>query len=156
MLETKEFVAENKTFVLHKFPAAQGHDLYKRMQALNGDVDKQHDFMLRVMKYVRVKPDASNPGLEYTLDSEVMINQQITSVKALLDIENEIVAWNFDFLSKGEIYICLNSMEKVADNAQNIETLTDLLGALLSQGEQPSTNLKPSTRSKKHTTSGKR
>ena len=155
MLEKKNIVIDGKTYVLHQFPASQGHDLYKRLKALNGDVEKQHDYMLRAMAYVGVIPDANRPDYEIKLDSEVMLNNHVNSVKVLLDLEREITAYNFDFLSQGEIFVCLTSPEKVAETMPSIETLTDLLGALLNQGEQPSKNSKPSTRSKKRSTFGK-
>lgn len=155
MLEKKEIVIEGKTYVLHQFPASQGHDLYKRFKALNGDVDRQHDYMLRAMAFVGVKPDANRPDYEIMLDTEVMLNNHVPKVKMLLDLEREITAYNFDFLSQGEIFVCLNSEEKVADSMQSIETLTGLLDVLLNRDGQPSKSLKRSTRSKKHTTSGK-
>lgn len=157
MLEVKEFVASNgKTYYLHHFPAIPpGGSIYNRMTAINGDPEKRDDFTLRIMKYVGVKVDKDNPNFEMMLDTATVINNHVPDVKVLMEIENALLAWNFDFLAPGEISSYLNLQEKVADNSQNTEMWTDFLRALLTAEEQPSTNSKRSTRSKTHTTSGK-
>ena len=156
MLETKEFVASNgKTYYLKHFPAIPGGSILNRMKAINGDPDKRDDFTLRVMKYVSVKPDENNPNYEMTFDTATVINNHVPDVKVLKEIEDALLAWNFDFLPPGEISDCLNLQEKVANNSQNIGMWTDFLRVLLTADEQPSGNSKRSTRSKTHTTSGK-
>ena len=156
MIEKKEITVEGKTYVLRQFPARAGRQIYDRMQAINGDAEKKDELEMRIMPYVSAKPDPNNPNYEIVLDSEVMINQQVPGVKELMQIEEELLAWNFDFLSRGEISVCLTlATQGVADSMRNIEMLTDFLRQSLTAAEQPSTNSKRSTRSKTHSTFGK-
>ena len=155
MIETKEFTASNgKTYYLHHFPATKGQAIYNRLQSINGDPEKKDALTLLMMPFVSVKTDGDNPSGELKLDSETLINNHVENAKILMDIQQELLHWNFDFLSLGEIYACLNLREKVAP-MQSTEMWMDLLRALSIADEQPSENSKRSTRSKTHTTSGK-
>lgn len=156
MIETKEFVASNgKAYYLHHFPATKGLAIHDRMKAINGDPDKKEEFTLRVMPYVSVKPSPKNPKYELPLDTEIAINNHITEVKVLMEVIEALLAWNFDFLSRGEISACLNLNEGKVAGLQNTEMWTGFLGALLKADAQLFTNSKPSTRSKMRSKSGK-
>lgn len=154
MIETKEYKASNgKTYYLRHFTATEGDAIKNYMDAINGDPEKKNAFTMRVMPFVCVRDSAGNDN---RLDSKILIDNHVPNVKVLHELINELLHWNFDFLSLGEICGCLNlRTEKVADNTPNTEMLVALLGALLTADEQPSTNSKRSTRIKTHTTFGK-
>ena len=143
MLEQKEVVFGGKTYILHKFPAVAGHDIYNLLENIASPEDR-HKLMLRVMSFVGVRPEPGNPT-ELRLDSVMLIDNHVPDTRTLLDLETAALEYSFDFFAPGEISGCLLSMERVAQE-RSTEMLTDFLLALLKAAEQPSKNSKRSTR----------
>lgn len=137
MLEKKEVVFGGKTYILQKFPAVAGHDIYNLLENITSPEDR-HNLMLRVMAFVYVRPEPGNPT-ELALDSPMLIDNHVPDTRTLLDLETATLEYSFDFFAPGEISDCLLSMEKVAQERAT-GMLTDLLLALSKAGEQASKN----------------
>lgn len=136
MLEPKEIIIGDKSYILHKLPAVAGYEAFVRLQSIQS-VDDRKTLLGQLMAYVSVNPDGGKA--EISLSSPALINNHVPDTQTLLQLENEILAYNFDFFGLGEISDCLKCAEKVAP-AKNTEMLMDLLLALSKVGEQVSTN----------------
>ena len=135
MLEPKEILLNGKTYVLHKMETKPGLDAYLRFTHIESR-DEREELIALLMKWVTVKLEN---GTETALSSDALINNHVPDVQTLLKLEEEMLAYNFDFFGRGEISSSLEWTEKVA-RTQNTEMLTDLLLALSKVGERASTN----------------
>lgn len=135
MPESKELLIGDKTYILNRLPAWPAWECFVRLRELKG-IEDHKELFKRLLASVAVKTEA---GAELNLTTEALINNHVNGAEEMLQLEQEILQYNYGFFPQGEISACLRSAEKVAP-AVNIETLTAFLGALSKVGEQASTN----------------
>lgn len=102
--ETKEIVIGGKTFYIHKAPATIGYEVALRYQAAKNNTDPDtavkdiQKSLYTLLKYVEVD---LGDGRLAALDSQAMIDQHITNIKDLIELQKETVGFNFGFLAQG-------------------------------------------------------
>lgn len=139
MIEPKKVVIEGKEYMISKFPATVGREIITQYPMSNlpklGDYKVSHELMLKVMSYVAVEVN----GQTLQLSTEALVNNHVQNGTALMKLEKEMFAYNFDFFTNGDLSTFLTNVETIAgEKATGI--LTSLLGKLSTVGEPVSGN----------------
>lgn len=95
----KEVKIGDKTFVVHKAPATVAYNAavaYNMGQEAK-DAKAIMDCIYMLFKYVELVLD---DGRRITLDNQEIINQHITELSALFELQKEVVSANFTFSAK--------------------------------------------------------
>lgn len=99
----KKVVVGGKTFVIKKAPATVAYEValrYKKVGEKGKDeVTEQMTCLNALMKYVSVD---LGDGRMMPLDSESVINQHISNVSDLVDLQKELMEVNFGFFLQGD------------------------------------------------------
>lgn len=104
MIDGKTVEIGGKKFIINKAPATIAYEvalrskqIYAKSKDKDEDVEEQMICLNKLLKYVSID---LGDGRKMPLESESIINQHITNVKDLIDLQKEVMAVNFDFFMK--------------------------------------------------------
>lgn len=127
LLEPKETEIRGRKYILHKFPAVAGREILTQYPIANlpklGNYEVSEELMGKLLKYVSVKLD---DGREQPLETMALIDNHVPDAATLILLEKEMVQYNFDFLSDGEVCRFLNFLAQLV-SGQISQMLTALL-----------------------------
>ena len=139
MIDPKKIIVEEKEYIISKFPATVGREIITQYPLSNlpkiGEYKKSHELMQKTLSYVAVEID----GQQLKLTTDALIDSHVKSATALIKLEKEMFAYNFDFFTNGDLSDFLTMLEKVAGEKATV-ILTSLLDKLSVAGKQLSTN----------------
>lgn len=140
-LEQKEIVIDGCTFIISKFPAVEGREIFSKYATTNvpkiGQYEASQEIMLKAMAYVqRVPADGSEP---VTLQTKTLVNNHVPSWETLTKLEWELLKYNFSFFRNGKASDFLTNVGALA-RSEVSKMLTDLLGKSLQAAKQASKN----------------
>lgn len=140
-LEPKQVEIDGCSFILSKFPAVEGREIYAKYTSSNvpklGQYEASEAIMLKMMTYVqRIPADGSDP---VRLQTKALVNNHVPNWEILAKLEWAMLQYNFSFFQNGK---ALDFFEKLKVLAQSEVTkiLTAFLGKSLPAGKQPSKN----------------
>ena len=140
-LEPKQVEIDGCSFILSKFPAVEGREIYAKYTSSNvpklGQYEASEAIMLKMMTYVqRVPADGSDP---VRLQTKALVNNHVPNWEILAKLEWAMLQYNFSFFQNGK---ALDFFEKLKVLAQSEVTkiLTAFLGKSLPAEKQPSKN----------------
>lgn len=98
-LDGKEVEIGGKKFIIHKAPATVAYNaaIEYNMGQEAKDASSIMKCIYMLLKYVEL---VLEDGRKITLDSQEIINQHITEMADMLELQKEIVAANFTFSTK--------------------------------------------------------
>ena len=98
MINGKTVEIGGKKFIINKAPATVAYEVALKYQKIlrtgKDEVSEQVDCLNKLMKFVSVD---LGDGRKMPLDSESAINQHITNVKDLVELQKEVTDVNFGF-----------------------------------------------------------
>ena len=140
-LEPKQVEIDGCSFIISKFPAVEGREIYAKYTSSNipkvGQYEASEAIMLKMMTYVqRVPADGTDP---VRLQTKALVNNHVPNWEILAKLEWAMLQYNFSFFQNGK---ALDFFEKLKVLAQSEVTkiLTAFLGKSLPAGKQPSKN----------------
>lgn len=140
-LEPKQVEIDGCSFILSKFPAVEGREIYAKYTSSNvpklGQYEASEAIMLKMMTYVqRIPADGSDP---VRLQTKALVNNHVPNWEILAKLEWAMLQYNFSFFQNGK---ALDFFEKLKVLAQSEVTkiLTAFLGKSLPAEKQPSKN----------------
>lgn len=140
-LEPKEIIIDDCSFIISKFPAVEGREIFAKYTSSNvpkvGQYEASEAIMLKAMTYVqRVPADGSEP---VRLQTKTLVNNHVPSWEILTKLEWELLKYNFSFFRNGKASDFLKNVGALA-RSEASKMLTDLLGKSLQAAKQPSKN----------------
>lgn len=136
----KTQAGDERTYILHKFPAVQGREIVAKypLSAIPklGDYAVNEETMLKLMAFVGVPRDGGEPLL---LSQRALVDNHVPDWETLGRIELAMMEYNVSFFANGR---SSTFFEAIAQKAQAllIKTLTDLSQPSSSKVKPPSTS----------------
>lgn len=138
LLEPKDIVLGDKTFVVSKFPATIGREILMQYPTSAmpkiGDYATNEALMFKIMKYVGVMvADRPEPLM---LTTPQLVDNHVVSTEDLMRLEWAMMSHNFAFFSNGSLS---GILDRVAGQTTQLisKILTDLSRASSAKTEQP-------------------
>lgn len=140
-LEPKEIEVDGYTFIISKFPAVEGREIFAKYTSSNipkvGQYEASEAIMLKMMTYVqRVPADGSDP---VRLQTKTLVNNHVPNWEILAKLEWQMLKYNFSFFQNGKASDFLKNVGALA-RSEASKMLTDLLGKSLQAAKQRSEN----------------
>lgn len=140
-LEPKEIEIDGCTFIISKFPAVEGREIFAKYTSSNmpkvGQYEASEAIMLKMMSYVqRVPADGSDP---VRLQTKTLVNNHVPNWEVLAKLEWQMLKYNFSFFQNGKASDFLKNVGALA-RSEASKMLTDLLGKSLRAAKQHSEN----------------
>lgn len=139
LIKPKEFVINEKTYILSRFPAVEGREIACKYPTSAipklGDYETNEQTMFKLMSYVC----AVINGEKVRLDNRALINNHVEDWETLMKIEAAMIEYNASFFQNGRISSFFE------DFAQNVQvwissTMTNSLHSLFKNDTPVSTN----------------
>lgn len=162
LLQPKEILVktlsgEEKTFVISKFPAVAGREIFAQypfsLLPKVGEYKLNEALMLKIMGYVGVA--TTDPARPQVLNTRALVDNHVPDWETLARLELAIMDYNCSFFASGGASTFFAGLGATA-NRKITEILTGLLANLSQAAKQPSTNSEPSIPLKTPSSSGKR
>lgn len=140
-LEPKEIEIDGYTFIISKFPAVEGREIFAKYTSSNmpkvGQYEASEAIMLKMMTYVqRVPADGSDP---VRLQTKTLVNNHVPNWEILAKLEWQMLKYNFSFFQNGKASDFLKNVGALA-RSEASKMLTDLLGKSLQAAKPHSEN----------------
>lgn len=140
-LEPKEIEINGYTFIISKFPAVEGREIFAKYTSSNmpkvGQYEASEAIMLKMMTYVqRVPADGSDP---VRLQTKTLVNNHVPNWEILAKLEWQMLKYNFSFFQNGKASDFLKNVGALA-RSEASKMLTDLLGKSLQAAKPHSEN----------------
>lgn len=140
-LEPKEIEIDGCTFVISKFPAVEGREIFAKYASSNipkvGQYEASEAVMLKMMAYVqRVPADGSEP---VRLQTKTLVNNHVPNWEILAKLEWHMLQYNFSFFRDGKALGFCEKLEVLATSKVSA-MLTGLLEKLSPAAKPPSEN----------------
>lgn len=115
---------EHKTFILSKFPAIVGREIFIKYPISGipkiGDYEVSKETMLKLMSYVHVPLEG---GSTIALKTEALVNNHIPDWETLVKIEYLMLEYNGSFFTNGKVSGLLSTlMSKLPELSTKILT----------------------------------
>lgn len=129
-----------KTFILSKFPAVAGREIVAKYPMSGmpklGDYEANEQTMLKLMSYVAVPREGSDP---IRLTTRALIDNHCGDWEVLMRIEKEMLTRNCSFFANGQ---ALNFFQGIAQTIQALITKTLMASSAQSSNQEkpPSTS----------------
>lgn len=147
LIQPLEKEIDGKWFILSKFPAIDGREIVAKYPLSGmpklGDYKVNEETMLKLMSYVAVKIEGSDP---LVLSTRALVNNHMGEKgwETLAKIEWAMMEYNCSFFGNGRASTFLGGIaQKLPSMITSI--LMDLSQQLSAKSKQPSTNSEPST-----------
>lgn len=140
-LEPKQVEIDGCSFIISKFPAVEGREIYAKYTSSNipkvGQYEASEAIMLKMMTYVqRVPADGTDP---VRLQTKALVNNHVPNWEVLAKLEWAMLQYNFSFFQNGKASGFLEKLGVLAQSKAS-EMLTGLLGKLSQAEKRPSKN----------------
>ena len=140
-LEPKQVEIDGCSFILSKFPAVEGREIYAKYTSSNvpklGQYEASEAIMLKMMTYVqRIPADGSDP---VRLQTKALVNNHVPNWEILAKLEWAMLQYNFSFFQNGKAFDFFEKL-KVLAQSEVTKILTAFLGKSLPAEKQPSKN----------------
>ncbi len=140
-LEPKEIQIDGCTFIISKFPAVEGREIFSKYTTSNipkvGQYEASEAIMLKMMTFVqRVPEDGSDP---IRLQTKTLVNNHVPNWEILAKLEWAMLQYNFSFFQNGKGLDFLKNVKHLAQSEAS-KMLTDLLAKSLQAAKQVSKN----------------
>lgn len=143
LLKTQELALKTqdgveKTFILSKFPAIAGREIFAKYPLSNvpklGEYNVSEEIMLKLMSFVAVVP---KEGAPIRLSTRTLIDNHVEDWETLAKLEWAMLEYNASFFGNGPNSAKLGEFGQKL-GALTSKTLTALLAQLLQAVKQPS------------------
>lgn len=140
MIEEKEIVLDNITFIISKVPATDGRHIFTQYVPTAtpkiGSYEENEKLMYRLISFTAIKLES---GVTHSLKTKALIDNHVRSWETLIKLEAAMAEYNCSFFEDGRIF---NFFENFARKClQSItKTLTGSLERLSQMVKQRSKN----------------
>jgi hypothetical protein len=142
---------ETRTFVIHRLPATVGREVVAKYPISSlpklGDYEVNEEVSYKMLAYVGVKLDSSDPNKLTMLRTKALVDNHVTDWQMLGKLEMAMLEYNTNFLASGKASELLSGL-KTEVTEWISKTLTDSLERYSRQEKPRSKNSKKTTRSK--------
>ena len=135
LLEPKNIVINGYKFVISKMPCTVAQEVLLRLPAgllpLVKNFSQSEEMAFKMLSYCeRCYEDKAN----VPLISKTVIDNHVPDFDTLIRLEQECIAYNYDFFQNGKVWTSLNKIVSLAESKAS-GILTDLLDRLLQAGK---------------------